>query len=57
MEVKEGVVMLWNAVMELNNFFVNRFNTRTLFMLYYGRNIEIIFYIGKQVASVMTKNF
>ena len=37
--------MSWNIVIELNNFLVNRFNIRILFMLYYGRNIEIIFFI------------
>ena len=33
--------------MELNNFLVNRFNTRKLFMLYCGRNIKIIIFILK----------
>ena len=36
--------MLWNIVMELNNFLESRFNIWTLFKLYYGRNIEIIFF-------------
>ena len=48
--------MLQNMVMELNNFLVNRFNIRTLFILYYDRKIKI-FYTKKQVASVMTRNF
>ena len=50
--------MLWNIVMELNNFLVNRLNIWTLFMLYYSRNIKIIFFHTKtHVASVMIRNF
>ena len=43
-------LLLQNMVMELNNFLVNRFNIRTLFILYYDRKIKI-FYTKKQVAS------
>ena len=51
--------MLRNIVMELNNFLVNHFNIWTLFMLYYGRKNEFLFFIlkNKQVASVMIRNF
>ena len=51
-------LMLRNTMMEWNDFLVNRFNMRTLFMLHYGGNIKIIFFIlKKQAASVMTRNF
>ena len=50
--------MLWNIVMKLNNFLVNPFNIRTLFMLYYGHDVKIIiFYTKTQVAFVMSRNF
>ena len=37
-----------HIVMELNNFLVTRFNIWQLFVLYYGRDIKIIFFILKK---------
>ena len=43
--------MLRNIVMELNNFLVNHVNIWTLFMLYYGRKNEFLFFYTKKQAS------